>query len=248
MIPTQAAYDRAITVFSPDGRIFQVEYALETVKRGTISLGIQSKHGVVLAAEEPFARFQDKSHSRKLFIIDRNIGGAISGYVPDGRVLIDYAREFCQYQRILYDEPPYVDVVARRIGNIKQGFTQQGGIRPFGVAIIFGGINPDGTPAIYVTDPSGSFIKYVAAAIGADSDSALDFIEKYYNPDADLEELKVLAAGAILYASRKKNIGKKEAIEIRFLEIGVKDMEAKFIGVDEAKKYIEMAKQRYEEL
>ena len=126
MFPTQAAYDRAITVFSPDGRIFQVEYALETVKRGTISLGILSQEGVILSAEESFSKFQDESYSRKLFIIDENIGAAISGYVPDGRVLIDYAREFSQYQRLLYDEPPYIEVIARRIGNIKQSYTQQG--------------------------------------------------------------------------------------------------------------------------
>ncbi len=244
MMPPQTAYDRAITVFSPDGRIFQVEYALETVKRGTLSIGIQSKHGVVLAAEEPFSKFQDRSHSRKLFIIDKNIGGAISGYVPDGRVLIDYAREFCQYQRILYDEPPYVDVVARRIGNIKQGFTQQGGIRPFGVAIIFGGVNPDGSTAIYVTDPSGSFIKYIAAAIGAKTDSALDFLEKYYSEQMDLEELKVLVTGAILYATRKK----ESEIDIRYLEIGIGDMHARFETLEKSREYIKKAIEKYPEL
>lgn len=240
MLPTQAAYDRAITVFSPDGRIFQVEYALETVKRGTLSMGILSKSGVVLSAEEAYAKFQDKNYSRKLFIIDENIAGAISGYVPDGRVLIDYAREFCQYQRILYDEPPYVEVVARRIGNIKQGYTQQGGIRPFGVSIIFGGVNPDGTSAIFVTDPSGSCIKYSVAAIGANTEAALDFIEKYYNDEMGIEDMKVLLTAATIYATKKK-----EELNIRFIEIPVETAKARFESIDKSPEYVKKAIEKY---
>ena len=240
MLPTQAAYDRAITVFSPDGRIFQVEYALETVKRGTLSMGILSKHGVVLSAEETYTKFQDKSYSRKLFIIDENIAGAISGYVPDGRVLIDYAREFCQYQRILYDEPPYVEVVARRIGNIKQGYTQQGGIRPFGVSIIFGGVNPDKTPSIFVTDPSGSCIKYSVAAIGSNVDAALEFIEKYYDAEATIEDLKILLTAATIYATKKK-----EDLSIRFIEIPVEEAKARFEDINKSAEYVQKAVEKY---
>ncbi len=240
MFPSQAAYDRAITVFSPDGRIFQVEYALETVKRGTLSIGALSKNGVVLSAEESYTKFQDKNYSRKLFIIDENIGGVISGYVPDGRVLIDYAREFCQYQRILYDEPPYVEVVARRIGNIKQGYTQQGGIRPFGVSIIFGGIDPDGTPAIFVTDPSGSCIKYSVAAIGSNTDAALDFIEKHYNEDMSLEDLKILLTAATIYATKKK-----EDLYIRFLEIDRETKKARYEDIEKSPEYIKKAIEKY---
>jgi len=241
MFPTQTAYDRAITVFSPDGRIFQVEYALETVRRGTISLGILSKYGVILAAEESFSRFQDISYSRKLFIIDENIGAAISGYVPDGRVLIDYAREFSQYQRLLYDEAPYIEVIARRIGNIKQSFTQQGGVRPFGVGIIFGGIDPDKKPQIFVTDPSGSCIKYNAAGIGAKSDSALDFIEKHYKYDMPIDDVKTLAAAAIYYATSKK-----EGIKIRILEIPVDTMKANFLSLEASTEYIKKAIEKYQ--
>jgi len=240
MFPTQAAYDRAITVFSPDGRIFQVEYALETVKRGTISLGILSQEGVILSAEESFSKFQDESYSRKLFIIDENIGAAISGYVPDGRVLIDYAREFSQYQRLLYDEPPYIEVIARRIGNIKQSYTQQGGVRPFGVGIIFGGVDPDKTPQIFVTDPSGSCIKYKVSAIGARSEKAIEFIERYYKDDLNLEDMKVLVAAAIIYAT-----GKKDDLKIRFLEIPKATSKGVFLPIDESKRYIGIAIERY---
>ncbi|HIE37243.1 TPA: archaeal proteasome endopeptidase complex subunit alpha [Candidatus Geothermarchaeota archaeon] len=240
MFPSQAAYDRAITVFSPDGRIFQVEYALETVKRGTLSIGALSNHGVVLSAEESFSKFQDKNYSRKLFIIDENIGGVISGYVPDGRVLIDYAREFCQYQRILYDEPPYVEVVARRIGNIKQGYTQQGGIRPFGVSIIFGGLNPDGTPVIFVTDPSGSCIKYSVAAIGSNTDVAIEFIDKHYDQNMSIEDLKILLTAATIVATKKK-----EEFYIRFLEIDKETRKAKYEDIEKSAEYVNKAVEKY---
>jgi len=240
MFPTQTAYDRAITVFSPDGRIFQVEYAMETIKRGTIALGLLSKEGVILAAEETFSKFQDRNYSRKIFIIDENIGAAISGYVPDGRVLIDYAREYSQYQRLLYDEPPYVEVIARRIGNIKQGYTQQGGVRPFGVGIIFGGIDPDNTPQIFVTDPSGSCIKYDVAGIGARSDKALEFIERDYSKDLSLEELKILATASVIYAT-----GKKDELSIRFLEIPVSTMKSVFMPIEKSNEYISKAIEKY---
>lgn len=240
MFPTQAAYDRAITVFSPDGRIFQVEYALETVKRGTLSIGALSNNGVVLSAEESFSKFQDRNYSRKLFIIDENIGGVISGYVPDGRVLIDYAREFCQYQRILYDEPPYVEVVARRIGNIKQGYTQQGGIRPFGVSIIFGGLDPDGTSVIFVTDPSGSCIKYSVAAIGSNTDVAIEFIDKYYDSNMSIDELKILLTGATIFATKKK-----EGFYIRFLEIDKKTRKTKYEDIEKSTEYVKKAIEKY---
>jgi len=240
MFPTQTAYDRAITVFSPDGRIFQVEYAMETIKRGTLALGLLSENGVLLVAEEAFSKFQDKSYSRKIFIIDENIGATISGYVPDGRVLIDYAREYSQYQRLLYDEAPYVEIVARRIGNIKQNFTQQGGVRPFGVGIIFGGIDPDGTSQIFVTDPSGSCIKYSVASIGARSDKALEFMEGKYSKDLDIENMKILATAAVMYAT-----GKKDDLFIRFLEIPKDTRKASFVSMDESQGYIKKAIEKY---
>lgn len=240
MFSRQAGYDRAITVFSPDGRIFQVEYALETVKRGTISIGIITNEGAILAAEESITQFQDTNYSRKLFIIDNNIGSVVSGYVPDGRVLIEYAREYSQHHRLLYDELPYIEIIAKRVADIKQSFTQQGGVRPFGVAIIFAGVNPDGSPEIYVTDPSGSCIKYKVAVIGAGSDLVLEFISKHYSDTLTLEDAKALAAGAIYHVSQNK-----QDLKIRFLEIPSKTKEAHFIDIEEGNKYIQLAKDKY---
>lgn len=240
MFARQAGYDRAITVFSPDGRIFQVEYALETVKRGTISVGMLTNEGIILGAEESLSRFQDENYSRKLFVIDENIAAVISGYVPDGRALIEYAREYAQHHRLIYDEPPYTEIIAKRISDIKQSFTQQGGVRPFGVAIIFGGVNPDGTMDIFVTDPSGSCIKYKVSTIGAGSEEAIEFIGKYYNDDLTLEDGKTLLAAAIYVVS-----GRREDLKIRILEIPKETAKAKLLSIQDSVVYVEAAKEKY---
>ena len=174
MFVPQSGYDRAITVFSPDGRLFQVEYALETVKRGTLSVGAVNNEGILLAAEENINKYQVEEFSRKVFILDDHIGVAVAGYVPDGRILIDYSREYCQSHRLTYDEAADVELVARRVSDIKQAYTQNGGVRPFGVSIIFGGIDGDDEPKVFVTDPSGSYMEYTLAVIGNRADAALD--------------------------------------------------------------------------
>lgn len=235
--PSQMGYDRAITVFSPDGRLFQVEYATETVRRGTLSIGILAKDGVLLAAEEYLTDFQDEDFSRKLFIIDSNIGAAVAGYVPDGRVLIDYARELCQYQRLLYDEPANVEVIAKRISDIKQSYTQHGGVRPFGVSIIFGGVDPDKTSQIFVTDPSGSYIKYYVAVIGSRAEEAKKILKEKYTKDITIEEAKYLVALSIL-----KSTGIKEELKIRYLTIPSETMKAELLPLDASTEYIEKVK------
>lgn len=235
-----AGYDRAITIFSPDGRLIQVEYALETVKRGTISIGMACKEGAILGAEEGFGPLQDEGYSKKLFLIDENIGSVVSGYVPDGRVLIEYAREIAQQYRFLYDELPYVEIIARRIGDIKQSFTQQGGVRPFGVAIIFAGVNPDGVPEVYVTDPSGSCTKYKAAAIGTGADMAIEFISRYYSEDLSFEDAKILTAAAIYVASQNK-----ATLKLRLLEIPSSTKKGRLLSISESLAYVAKAKERY---
>ncbi|MCJ7608995.1 proteasome subunit alpha, partial [Candidatus Bathyarchaeota archaeon] len=128
MFSAPGAYDRAITVFSPDGRLFQVEYALETVKRGSTVLGIACNEGVVLAAEEkPNSKLQDQSFTWKIFAIDEHAGAAISGLSSDARVLVDRARVYAQSNRIMYDEPIDIEALSKRIGDIMQMYTQHAG-------------------------------------------------------------------------------------------------------------------------
>ena len=240
MFVPQAGYDRAITVFSPDGRLFQVEYALETVKRGTLSIGMVAKDGVLLAAEEQINQFQDENFSRKLFILDDNIGAVLSGYVPDGRILIAYSRELCQNHRLVYDESATVEYVARRVSDIKQAYTQQAGVRPFGVSIIFGGVDIDKVPKIFVTDPSGSYVKYSLAVVGNKSEAALSFLSKYYTKNLEMEVAKTLIAATIKRVSVSEKTPK-----IRFLEIPIETMKARMLSIEESSKYIEEAETKY---
>jgi proteasome alpha subunit len=193
MFSVPGAYDRAITVFSPDGRLFQVEYASETVKRGATVLGIASPEGVVLAAEErATSKLQDPSFMWKIFQIDEHVGAAVAGLSCDAHVLIDQARIYAQSNRLLYDEPIDVEILTRRIGEIKQLYTQHAGVRPFGISILFGGLDRKGS-RIFWTDPSGAYLAYKAWAIGAGGDAANEILEAEYQDSITLDESVLLA-------------------------------------------------------
>lgn len=193
MFTVPGAYDRAITVFSPDGRLFQVEYALETVKRGSTVLGITCPEGVVLTAEErTSSKLQDPSFTWKIFKIDDHLGAAISGLSSDARILVDQARIIAQSNRLTYDEPVDVEVLSKRIGDVKQLYTQHAGVRPFGVSIIFGGVDNAGSKVLQ-TDPSGSCWGFKAVAVGAGSDTVREILEAKYRDDLTLQEGIALA-------------------------------------------------------
>ena len=193
MFATQGGYDLAITVFSPDGRLFQVEYALETVKRGSTVLGIACPEGVVLAAEEKLtSKLQDPNFHWKIFQIDEHVGAAISGLSSDARVLIDQARVQAQINKLSYDEPIDVEILTKQIGDIQQMYTQNGGVRPFGVSIIFGGVDNSGSK-VFQTDPSGSCWGYKAVALGIGSDTAREVLEAKYIDGMSLNQAIMLA-------------------------------------------------------
>jgi len=195
-MPSQQGYDRAITVFSPDGRLYQVEYAIETVKRGTIALGIKTKHGIIFAADEKPRKFQVVEDSQKLFKVDQHIGIAAAGYIPDARGQVTDARFFSQSSKIVYDESVSVETVAKHIADQCQQYTQYAGARPIGVALIIGGIDENGN-SLFLTDPSGAYVPYNAVAIGAYSDKVTEFLIKEYKSEMTLEESKILAIAAI---------------------------------------------------
>lgn len=187
------AYDRAITVFSPDGRLFQVEYALETVNRGATILGIVCQEGMVLGAEEKLeSQLQDANFTWKLFPVDNHIGAAVVGLGSDARILIDQARVYCQSNRLMYDEPIDVEVISKRIGDIKQLYTQHAGVRPFGVSIIFGGVDKTGN-RLFSTDPSGTYRAYKAAAVGVGRETVEGILKAEYREDMSLEDAAKLA-------------------------------------------------------
>lgn len=199
-------YDMTPTMYSPDGRIYQVEYAIETVKRGTLAIGISTKQGVIMAVEEKPRSLQTTNVTQKIFQVDYHIGVAAAGYIPDARVQVDNARFFSQGNRLTYDESVEVATVAKHLADQSHQFTQYSGVRPNGVALIIAGIDQKGE-SIYVTDPSGTYVQYAAVAIGAGSDDVNSFLEKHYNPDMTLEDAASLAIAAInLKAEQKEGI------------------------------------------
>ena len=204
MLPAAAGYDRAITVFSPDGRLYQVEYAIETVRRGTLAIGIKCKDGIILAVEEKPRKLQNSEITQKIFQVDDHIGVAAAGYIPDARSQVDNARFFSQSNRMIYDEPIEVESVAKHLADQCQQFTQYAGVRPFGVALIIAGIDKSGS-SVFLTDPSGTYISYDAVAIGSGSDQVTEYLEKYYKKDMSLEEAAELAIESIYLVSEEKD-------------------------------------------
>jgi proteasome alpha subunit len=195
------AYDRAITIFSPEGRLYQVEYALELVKRGAPIVGVSCPDGVVVAANEtPESKLEDPDYFRKIFQLDEHVCTAIAGLSSDARVLISQGRVFCQSNRLLYDEPVDVEVLARRIGDSTQIYTQHAGVRPFGVSMIIGGVDTTG-PRVLTTDPSGSYRGYKATAVGRKSDEANKLLEEGYREEMILGDAIKLGVDAVKIAS-----------------------------------------------
>lgn len=190
-------YDRAITIFSPDGRLFQVEYAIEAVRRGTTAIVLRNKDSVVFAVEKRTMDLQEELGSEKIFKIDGHIGAAIAGLTADARVLIDKARVQAQINILSYDEKISIRDVTREICDIAQVYTQNGGIRPFGVSLLIGGIDPKMGPKIFMTDPSGAFWGYFACAIGSGQQAARQFLEKEYKESMTFDELLDLAFRAL---------------------------------------------------
>ena len=219
MQPLQnAGYDRAITVFSPDGRLFQVEYAREAVKRGTTSIGIKCSEGIVLAVDKrTTSSLVEATSIEKIFKIDEHIGAATSGLVADARALVERARVEAQINKITYSEPIRVDSLSKKLCDMLQMYTQNGGVRPFGSALIIGGVY-DGDCKLFETDPSGALIEYKATAIGSGRSVAMDIFEDKYSDDMNLDEAINLALNAINEATDHETTANN--VEIAVIKCG----------------------------
>ena len=208
----QMAYDRAITVFSPDGRLFQVEYAREAVKRGTTTVGLKFKDGVVLIIDKRISsRLIEPSSIDKIFKIDEHVGCATSGLVADARVLVDRARIEAQINKITYAENIQVEVLVKKICDFKQNYTQYGGVRPFGTALLVAGVDESGTH-LFETDPSGALMAYKAGSIGSGRNVVLNVFEEKYEDNMSLEKAIALGVEALTKATEGEI--KVEAVEI----------------------------------
>ncbi len=238
MVPP-SAYDRAITVFSPEGRLYQVEYAREAVRRGTTAIGITCKEGVVLAVDRRITSRLVKIRSiEKIFQIDDHVAAATSGLVADARVLIDRARLEAQIYRLTYGEEIPIELLAKKICDIKQAYTQHGGVRPFGVSLLLAGIDKD-EARLFETDPSGALIEYKATAIGSGRPVVMEFLEKEYKEDLTLDESLNLAITAL--AKANEDI-KPENVDVCI--ISIKDAQFKKVPTKKIKNIIENVKEK----
>jgi proteasome alpha subunit len=197
----QQAYDRGITIFSPDGRLYQVEYAREAVKRGTASVGVRTAGGVVLAADKRSrSPLMEPTSVEKIHKADDHVGIASAGHVADARQLIDFARRQAQVNRLRYGEAIGIETLTKEVTDHIQQYTQIGGARPFGVALLIGGIE-GGEPRLYETDPSGTPYEWKAVSIGADRSDLQKYLEEHYRDDVDLAGGIDLALQAIATAN-----------------------------------------------
>ena len=238
MFAAPGAYDRAITVFSPDGRLFQVEYAVETVNRGATILGITCSEGVVLGAEETIeTKLEDPNFSWKLYKVDDHVGAAIVGLSSDARILIDQSRVYAQSNRLMYDDPIDIEVITKRIGDLKQLYTQHAGVRPFGVSILFGGVDRLGN-RLFATHPSGSYRGYKAVAVGVGRETVINILKTEDHENMKLDEAIKLAIKCLVKALEAREQPTRVKISVipsatkKLKELTDKEIEAYRKGIE----------------
>lgn len=231
------SYDRALTVFSPDGHLFQVEYASEAVRKGTCAVGVRGQDVVVLGVEKKSVlQLQDPRTVRKVAMLDDHICLAFAGLTADGRVLIDKARIECQSHRLTVEDPVTVEYITRHIATIQQKYTQSGGVRPFGIATLIVGFDPHDTkPRLYQTEPSGIYSEWKANAIGRSSKTVREFLEKNHKDGLTRDEaikltvkslLEVVQTGAKnIEISVMESYGKISSLDLPQIEGIVADIE-----------------------
>ncbi|PWN53974.1 putative PRE9-20S proteasome subunit Y13 [Violaceomyces palustris] len=189
-------YDSRTTTFSPEGRLFQVEYAMEAISHAGTTVGILAKDGVVLAAEKKVTSKlleQDQS-SEKIFNLSDNIIAGVAGITADANSLVNYARNQAQKYLLAYDDDMPVEQLAQRLCDLKQGYTQYGGLRPFGVSILYAGFDDHHHFQLYHSDPSGNYSGWKATCIGNNNGTATSLLKQDYKDDIGIQEAMGLAA------------------------------------------------------
>ena len=220
-------YDRTSIMFSPDGRLLQVEYAKKTVKQGSATIGLVCKDGVLIVADK---RIMDKfivaKSIEKVFQVDDHIAAGASGIVSDGRVLVENAQVMAQQHKMTYDEPMDLKELVKEICDIMQKYTQFGGPRPFGVSILFAGVNEE--PQLFLTDVTGIYFEYKATAIGEGETEIKEILEKEYKETITIAEGTKLCLKAL-----KKVLGND--FDLRRIDGGyIKTSEKNFVRFDQA--------------
>merc|ERR1712070_36072 len=211
MFLTRSEYDRGVNTFSPEGRLIQVEYAIEAIKHGSTAIGIQTAEGCVLACEKRLtSTLMEPKSIQKIMEVDDHIGAAMSGLTADARTLIDRARVETQNHRFTYNEPMSVDSVTQSLCDVALRFSEEGDddgddalSRPFGGALLLAGMGDDG-PALFHMDPSGTYVQFEAKAIGSASEGAQTALQDEYNKSLTLVEAETLAMKVLKQVMEEK--------------------------------------------
>ncbi|ERH00786.1 MAG: proteasome endopeptidase complex, archaeal, alpha subunit [Halonotius sp. J07HN6] len=199
----QQAYDRGTSLFSPDGRIYQVEYAREAVSRGAPSVGIRTADGVIIAAQSRAGSSLMESESiEKLHKIDDHVGAASAGHVADARQLVDFARRQGQVSQLRYGEPIDVEALTKELTDHIQENTQRGGTRPYGAALLVAGIE-NGEPRLFAADPSGTPNEWKATVIGGSGGDVQEFLEDEWTDEISHDDGLALAVRALREATEE---------------------------------------------
>mmetsp|Transcript_21637 Transcript_21637/g.60047 ORF Transcript_21637/g.60047 Transcript_21637/m.60047 type:complete len:250 (-) Transcript_21637:138-887(-) len=212
MYMTRSEYDRGVNTFSPEGRLFQVEYAIEAIKLGSTAVGLQTKDGCILAVEKRLSSpLLDPASVEKIAEVDVNIGAALSGLVADARTLVEHARVEAQNHTFNYDEPMGVQALTQAVcdlalsfGEGSDGDSKRRMSRPFGVALLLAGYDELDGCQLFFSDPSGTFVRYQAKAIGAGSEGAQSNLEESYSETMTLDEAEDLALSTLKQVMEEK--------------------------------------------
>ena len=225
-----SAYDRVSTMFSPDGRLYQVEYASKIVDQGTIAAAVVYDKGVLFGADKKVTSNLIKPYSiEKIFKIDEHVGAISSGLVGDARRLVQLARKEAQENMMYYEEKIQVETLVKKISGIKQLFTQYAGMRPFGVSFIIGGVDESGS-RLFETEPSGALAEYYGIAIGKGKKEAMHVLEKGFREGMPFDEATKLVLNAL-----DKGLGEKEKLDINGLDFAFVEKGGKFERVPKQK-------------
>jgi len=233
----KSEYDRGVNTFSPAGRLFQVEYALEAIKLGSTALGIRTNEGVVLAVEKRVTSpLIEPSSIEKILEIDSHMGCAMSGLAADARTLVDHARVEAQNHWFTYDERMPVESNVHSISDLALDFSatdrkkdQKVMSRPFGVALLVAGVDPVDGPCLWNTEPSGTYTKYQAAAIGSAQEGATNLLQEQYNKDMTLGDAEILALTTLRQVMEEK----MTSINIEVAKVKKADSTFKTLGKEE---------------
>ncbi|CAD7968062.1 unnamed protein product [Amoebophrya sp. A120] len=208
----KSEYDRSVGTWSPAGRLFQLEYAIQAIKLGTTAIGLVTKEGVLLVVEKKLANSLIVPKTiQKVFEIDHHVGCATAGLLADARMLVDHARNEAQSHWFTYNEPLSIESCVNAIADLALDFAdvtdgrrKKTMSRPFGVAMLVGGVNDDGKPALWVTDPSGTCTEYTAAAIGSAQEGATSLLSEQYKADMTLAEAEIVGVGILRQMMEEK--------------------------------------------